>query len=101
MRYMRALYYGSGLKGTAPAGERAGLIQKSNELLEQLTADPGYARKALATLAAQQFYERDYDTAVTTYGRFVRAYPESEWAWIAAMRIGQAQITKLDGTKIY
>jgi len=94
VRYVKALFYGSGFKGGAPASDRAALVQTSNQILQALAAEGSgpYARKALATLASQQFYQRDFALARETYRTYLAAYPKSDWAWVAALRIAQSQM---------
>ena len=91
VRYLAALY-GNGLNEDASPAQGAALARKSNDMLLALSAgNSAYARKALATLASQQFYERDYIHAIQTYRTFLTAYPQSPWAWVAVLRIGQSQ----------
>ena len=47
-------------------------------------------RKALATLASLYFSERDYPHARDNFKKYLAAYPDSAWAWVAALRIGQS-----------
>jgi tetratricopeptide (TPR) repeat protein len=90
-QYLRALYY-SGPAIEASSASRASLVRKSNDMLRDLSRGDGvYPRKALATLATQQFYEGDYGSAATTFQSYLTRYPQSPWAWVAALRIGQAQ----------
>ena len=43
----------------------------------------------LATLAMLQFSDGELAKAQVLYRRYLDTYPESEYAWIAALRIGQ------------
>lgn len=50
-----------------------------------------YHRKALATLACLEFEERDYSSAIEHFTRYVQRYPQSPYAWVAALRIGASR----------
>src|SRR5207237_2792591 len=50
---------------------------------------PVYQRKALATLACLAFEQRDYKTALDRFTLYVRLYPDSAYAWVAALRSGE------------
>ncbi len=94
-RYLRALYYrGGGAQANVALADRPALVQKSDDILAALAADHGggYARKALATIASQQFVDRDYAHAIETYRKYIAAYPKSDWAWIASIRIAQSRM---------
>ena len=51
---------------------------------------PVYQRKALATLACLAFEQRDYKTALDRFTLYVRLYPDSAYAWVAALRSGES-----------
>jgi TolA-binding protein len=90
-RYIRALY---ALRGPGrPTGERVAGRQTAVDLLSALAAGAEglYPRKALATLASLRGEWGDYATARDDYRRFVERYPESDYAWVAALRIGEMQ----------
>jgi len=62
------------------------------EVLDELV-DSGrepYARRALATAATARFIERDLAAASRDFLRYQAAYPESDWAWVAGLRLGQS-----------
>jgi tetratricopeptide (TPR) repeat protein len=46
-------------------------------------------RKAHAMLAAELFASGDDQRACTEFRRFGAAYPQSDWAWVANLRLGQ------------
>jgi tetratricopeptide (TPR) repeat protein len=48
-----------------------------------------FQRKALATLAWLYLYDGDIANAREAYGRYVKLYPGSGYAWVAALRAGQ------------
>jgi hypothetical protein len=74
------------------------LYLKSPALLAEIADEPvPQAPLALATLASMQFGARDYANAIGTYLRYLARYPQSDWAWVAAIRIGQAQADSGDG----
>ncbi len=91
VRYVEARYYA--VLANDRNADRAALLRTANEKLVAVSKETGtpYARKALATLASQQFYERDFAAAIETYKAYLIAYPASAWAWVAGMRMGQAQ----------
>jgi tetratricopeptide (TPR) repeat protein len=64
---------------------------KARDLLVAASTDGQglYRRKALATLASQYFYQRDYPNARDHYTKYLETYPRSPWAWVAALRVGQ------------
>lgn len=70
---------------------RAAMLDQARTALTKL-ADTGAdfpARKALATLAALEFSQRDYSRALPVYERYRDSYPASPWTWVAALRIAQ------------
>ena len=74
-------------RGALP--ERA-MVDKSRAVLERV-ANRGrglYNRKALATLAWVEHAFGDVATAREHYARYVKAYPESPYAWVAALNVG-------------
>jgi hypothetical protein len=48
-------------------------------------------RHAHAMLAAELFAGGEDQAACTEFRRFVAAYPKSDWAWVAGLRIGQCE----------
>jgi tetratricopeptide (TPR) repeat protein len=48
-------------------------------------------RRAHAMLAAELFVGGNDQRACTEFRRFVAAYPQSDWAWVASLRIGQCE----------
>lgn len=66
-------------------------LSKARDLLVRAyTQGEGlHQRKALATLAAIYFYRGDYADARDQYARYLQTYPQSPWAWVAALRAGQ------------
>jgi tetratricopeptide (TPR) repeat protein len=68
------------------------LVEKGTAIVSRLAAQGGdryAARKALAILASKAFYDGRLDDARTLYDRYVRRYPSSAWAWVAALRSAQ------------
>jgi tetratricopeptide (TPR) repeat protein len=92
VRYLRALYAGR-VTSQGSAVERAARIEASNTLLREVASDGDgvYRQKALATLGSQQFALRDYTHATRTFREYLSTYPQSAWAWLAAIRLGQSQ----------
>ncbi|MGE5837994.1 MAG: tetratricopeptide repeat protein, partial [Acidobacteriota bacterium] len=71
---------------------REEMLAKAFATLDKLQAakvEP-YSRRALATAASLHFFERDYPAARDAYQRYLTAYPQSPWAWVAALRLGQS-----------
>lgn len=91
VRYLRAQFYMRSMN-SEPAGERSAFYQKAIGTLTLLQAQGNgpYHRKALATLASLYFSERDYPSARDNFKKYLTAYPQSAWAWVAALRIGQS-----------
>ena len=94
VRYVRAMFYQRQMRETRDASERPVLYQKAQDSFR--TALEGGSRptqrKALAALAALQFAERDYAKARDHFRKYADTYPESEWAWVAALRVGQCEM---------
>ncbi len=92
VRYLTALFYMNGLRGRPPA-DRAELLKKAETTLVTLSRDTSgrYQSKALATLASLHFREGDHATAIGGFRAYIDAYPRGDWAWVAALRLGQSQ----------
>ena len=91
-RYLRASIYVESLNAERP-GDRPELFRKAVAALAALHAegDGALNRKALAMLGSLYFWERDYTHARHAYVEYLRLYPRSTWAWVAALRIGQCE----------
>lgn len=91
VQYLRAVFYMRCMNEGCP-GERAAFYQKAVESLARLQAQGTglHHRKALATLASLYFSERDYANARDDFKKYVDAYPDTAWTWVAALRIGQS-----------
>jgi tetratricopeptide (TPR) repeat protein len=91
VQYARAVFYVRSMNWE-PARERSAIYQKAIESLTRLQAQGTglYQRKALATLASLYFSERDYASARDHFKKYLSAYPDTTWAWVAALRIGQS-----------
>lgn len=102
VRYLRALLYLQWMdpqrfrlmsEGPPPIAEpRDALLRKAQSVLRALQQDGSdhYRRKALATQASVDFYERNFADARVSYRRYVELYPRSPWAWIAGLRAAQS-----------
>ena len=93
VRLLKAEFY---LRPTDPVveeKERPALRAKGQATLEALTRQSTglYQRKALATLATLRFGQGDHAAARDLYRRYLDAYPASDYAWVAALRIGQCE----------
>ena len=92
VRWFRAMYFvNQWLSG--PADGRAAMGARARTALNALASEgAGYqSRKALATLASLAYYQRNHPSALPLYRRYLSAYPDSAWAWVAALRIGLAR----------
>ena len=89
-KFMRASFYVSA-RQSRPPQERAGLTRKAIETLTSLhqETDGLYERKSLAALASLQFAEGALAEARASYQSYLSSYPDSPWAWVAALRVGQ------------
>jgi tetratricopeptide (TPR) repeat protein len=90
VQYLRAVFYVRSMNSER-GGERAALFRKASEGLLRLQGQGHglYHRKALATLASLYFSEREYAIARTYFRAYVKTYPDTAWAWVAALRVGQ------------
>ena len=90
VRYLRAQFYLRPPEGSSDDQQRR-LRTKAQDTLESLYASSTgfYRRKALATLATLHFEQRRHAEARRLYEKYVDAYPDSDYAWVAALRIGQ------------
>jgi tetratricopeptide (TPR) repeat protein len=100
VRYLKALFYAKWmdpqrfrLSAEPPVVtlERGLLFRKAKEVLQALQADGSdlFRRKALATIASLDLYERNYAGARAAYRSYLDLHPQSAWAWLAALRVGQ------------
>ncbi len=90
--YLRGAFYTDRLR-TAPASERAGVLQKAHEALTAAAASGAgvYARRASATLASLDYEEGDFDAARARFGAYLSAFPSTTYSWVAAIRLGQCE----------
>jgi tetratricopeptide (TPR) repeat protein len=90
-RYLLAEFYLL-LRDAQTADERSTRIAKARETLAVLHAESEglYQRKALARLAILEFGEREYASAAKHLSEYIARYADSPWAWVAALRLGQA-----------
>lgn len=90
LRYLRALIYGpqawqSGADtATAPSPKTVALLTDL-----QRTGKGLHARKALASLAWLYRYYDDWPRAREHYRLYVTRYPNSAYAWVAALRLAE------------
>jgi outer membrane protein assembly factor BamD (BamD/ComL family) len=89
VRYVRGLFYMQPVEGQLPDVRRA-MLSKARETFATLSAEGSgpYHRRALATLAALHFAEGDYRPARDAFRKYVAAYPDSSWTWLAMLRAG-------------
>lgn len=93
VRYVRGLWYRQLADAEKDVGAREEWQRKSEATLLDLgRAGSGlYNRKALASLASIEFKERNWRVAVERYREYLSRFPRSEWAWVAALRMGQCE----------
>jgi len=91
VKLLRAEFYLRPTEPVVEAEDRPALRAKARSLLESLVAAAaGFERrKALATLATLYFKDGELAQARTLYEQYLDAYPESDYAWVAALRIGE------------
>jgi len=92
VRLLRAEFY---LRESidAPAPDRAAMRVKARDALTLLAAERSTlaSRRALATLATMAQADRDHAAALSLYRRYASMYPDSAYAWVAALRVGHMQ----------
>lgn len=90
--YLRAQYYLRGMRESQRPGERPLFLRKAIDTLDALQRSGSgiFQRKALATLATLRFSEGDFAGASANLTRYLAAYPDTDWAWVAATRAGLA-----------
>jgi tetratricopeptide (TPR) repeat protein len=93
VRYVRGLWYRQLVDGVKDVGMIEEWRRKSDTtLLDLARAGSGlYNRKALASLAAIEFKEKNCGVAVERYREYLSRFPRSEWAWVAGLRTGQCE----------
>ena len=91
-RYLKAEFYINRMRDV-PA-ERFALFEKARDTLTAVHAEGGsgrYVRLALAALATVYYIERDFANARVRYREYLDAYPQSEYAGVAALRLARAE----------
>jgi tetratricopeptide (TPR) repeat protein len=88
VRYLKAEYYRRNMR--EPQFGAGRIREKAIATLSTLQAQGRglYHRKALATLAALRLEEGDVVNARIDLVNYLQRYPDSAWAWIAALRVG-------------
>jgi len=92
IRYLRALCYLYFLQDE-PSGAASPMFGKASTALAAL-AEHGrepYRHRALATLAGLYSSHGEYTHAAMTFREYVRRYPRTDYAWVAAVRAGQCE----------
>ena len=70
--------------------ERTARIERTTRLLDALSrGESRYTRWALATLATFYFEQLDFSRARVRYQEYVARFGASDYAWLAALRIGE------------
>ena len=91
-RYLKAEFYITRMRDV-PA-ERSALFEKTRDTLSAVRAEGGsgrYARLALAALATVYYIEGDFANARARYREYLDSYPQSEYAWVAALRLARTE----------
>jgi len=93
VRYVRGMWYRQLAYGATDMEKQNEWRQKADATLLDLarTGAGLNNRKALASLASISFKERNCDVAIERYREYVSRFPESEWAWVAGLRVGQCK----------
>jgi tetratricopeptide (TPR) repeat protein len=93
VRYLRARFYIRGMNDDPDGPGRPTLYRKARETLSALhdRSTGALRRRALATLASLEFKERDFARARDDFAAYLRAYPQADWSWVGALRLGQAE----------
>lgn len=87
VRYLTALLELQ--EGRRAPAEQVAARERARARLQALADGKGrYARKALATLTAQAYEDGEPAAALAACRRFLSAYGDSDWAWVAALRAG-------------
>jgi len=91
--YVRGLWYRQVADSVKDPEERNEWRRKADATLLDLgrTGTGLYNRKALASLASIKFKERNCGVALERYREYLSRFPQSEWAWVAGLRIGQCE----------
>jgi tetratricopeptide (TPR) repeat protein len=92
-KFLRAHYYAK-IAADTSGTERPALLQRARDLLVELAAREGsglYGRKAVALHGSIEFDAGQYEAARRLFDSYVRAFPQTEWSWVAALRIGRAE----------
>lgn len=97
-RYLRALYSVDRIDPKTAPAEKEVLLSKAHALLADLQAAGSglYQRKALATQASLYYSQKDYGKARELYRKYVEKFPQSSYAWVAALRIGRCEELQQD-----
>jgi tetratricopeptide (TPR) repeat protein len=91
IRFLRAQFYEREMMRGELAGEASAWLDRSGQAYASIAeqADGFYRRRAIADLAGIAFRRRDFAAARGAYAKYVKAYPDSPYAWVAAVRVGQ------------
>ena len=92
-RYVRALWYRQLAAESKDAEKSKEWHRRGAAGLLELARAGGdlYNRKALASLAAMAFNEKDCGAAVGHYREYLSRFPRTDWAWVAGLRVGQCE----------
>jgi tetratricopeptide (TPR) repeat protein len=93
VRYVRGLWYRQLADGAADVEARNEWRRKAEATLLDLarTGAGLYNRKALASLASIEFKAKNCGVAVQRYREYLSRFPQSDWAWVAGLRMGQCE----------
>ena len=91
--YVRGLWFRQLADGATHANKRNEWRRKSDTTLLKIGRGGAglYNRKALASLASIKFTERNCGVALERYREYLSRFPQSGWAWVARLRIGQCE----------
>lgn len=93
VRYLRGLWYRQLADTSSDVAAKNEWRRKADATLLDLSRTGAglYHRKALASLASTEFTARNCNVAVDRYREYLSRFPESRWAWVAALRMGQCE----------
>jgi TolA-binding protein len=90
VRYLSAVYFSDRARDVRSNPVGSPSVTKAVSGLRALS-DSGsdlYPRRALATLASFHYTRTEYSEARAVYLEYLQKYPNSSYAWVAALRVG-------------
>jgi tetratricopeptide (TPR) repeat protein len=93
VRLLRAEFYLRPSDRAESKADRAALRTRAEAALESVASNGAgvHQRRALATLARMRFGEGAFEAARDQYRRYLSAYPDTSYTWVAALRLAQCE----------